>query len=127
MLLDEAEEPMDFSRGSERLQEYTDRRMEAGSGHPEEKLGDPFAASQKLGDPNASGLDLSVLDRLSQKVIRSVIVNCSKLQKNIICHCEFLQSQNFISNPTRINGKKLVLFLQHKTLHLSVFVTSPTF
>jgi len=61
---------MDFSRGSERLQEYTDRRMEAGSGHPEEKLGDPFAASQKLGDPNASGLDLSVLDRLSQKVIR---------------------------------------------------------
>jgi len=60
---------MDFSRGSERLQEYTGR-MEAGSGHQEEKVGDPFGASQKLGDPNARGLDLSVLDRLSQKVIR---------------------------------------------------------
>ena len=83
MLLDEAEEPMDFSRGSERVQEYTERRMEASSGPvPEEKLArDPFAASQKQlgGDPNASGLDLSVLDRLSQKVIRSVILmflNC---------------------------------------------------
>ena len=75
MLLDEAEEPMDFSRGSERLQEYTERRMEASSGPvPEEKLGrDPFPASQKqLGDSNAGGLDLSVLDRLSQKVIRWV-------------------------------------------------------
>ena len=92
MLLDEAEEPMDFSRGSERLQEYTGR-MEAGSGHPEEKLGDPFAAAanQKLGDPNARGLDLSVLDRLSQKVIRFVNFYL-KVHKNLICHCEFLQS-----------------------------------
>ena len=70
MLLDEAEEPMDFSRSSERLQEYTGR-MEADTGH-QEKLADPFGATQKLGDPNARGLDLSVLDRLSQKVIRFV-------------------------------------------------------
>ena len=46
MLLDEAEEPMDFSRGSERLQEYTTGRMEAAAGRQEEKLGDPFAAAQ---------------------------------------------------------------------------------
>jgi hypothetical protein len=84
MLLDEAEEPMDFSRGSERLQEYTERRMEASSGPvPEEKLGrDPFAAAQKqLGDSNAGGLDLSVLDRLSQKVIRwanFIFLNCTR-------------------------------------------------
>ena len=72
MLLDEAEEPMDFSRGSERLQEYTTGRMEAAAGRQEEKLGDPFRAAQKLGDANGRGLDLSVLDRLSQKVIRFV-------------------------------------------------------
>ena len=72
MLLDEAEEPMDFSRGSERLQEYTTGRMEAAAGRQEEKLGNPFAAAQKLGDANGRGLDLSVLDRLSQKVIRFV-------------------------------------------------------
>ena len=72
MLHDEAEEPMDFSRGSERLQEYTTGRMEAAAGRQEEKLGDPFTAAQKLGDANGRGLDLSVLDRLSQKVIRFV-------------------------------------------------------
>ena len=88
MLLDEAEEPMDFSRGSERLQEYTGR-MEAGSGHQEEKVGDPFGASQKLGDPNARGLDLSVLDRLSQKVIRfvnltTIFVNCTRTSSVIV-------------------------------------------
>ena len=92
MLLDEAEEPMDFSRGSERLQEYTSGRMEAGSGmHQEEKVGgDPFGAgSQKLGDPNGRGLDLSVLNRLSQKVIRfvnftTIVSNCSRTSSVIV-------------------------------------------
>ena len=73
MLLDEASEPMDFSRTSPTFNDYT-RGMET----KEEQE----RAEQKLGDPNLDmpkGLDLSVLDRLSQKAIRSGLTKIALL------------------------------------------------
>ena len=74
MLLDEASEPMDFSRTSPTFNDYTRGMMET----KEEQE----RAEQKLGDTNLDmpkGLDLSVLDRLSQKAIRSGLTKIALL------------------------------------------------
>ena len=72
MLLDEAEAPMDFSRGSERLNDYNPRRLEM-EGVEEHQSGE----QKHISEPR--GLDLSVLDRLSQKAIRSGLTKIALL------------------------------------------------
>ena len=66
MLLEEVEEPMDFSRGSERLVDYNPRKLQ----EPELEDQDVLSKQTMEEQEQPRGLDLSVLDRLSQKAIR---------------------------------------------------------
>ena len=94
MLLDESEAPMDFSRGSE-LSEFQQRRTEM------EQLQHRKPELQNFEIPKSDnevprGLDLShsVLDRLSQKVIR--------LGRTKLAHRRHLLIFGFIKFPLRI-------------------------